>query len=40
MLTIALYIGLFYVVDYFIAQIENTGYDWLDGVLEKRKAAQ
>lgn len=34
LLTAALYIGLFFVADYFIAQIGDTWFDWLDDLLK------
>lgn len=34
LLTAALYIGLFFVADYFIAQIGDTWFDWLDNLLK------
>ena len=33
-LTILLYVGLYFVVDYFIGQIENSWFDWLDSLLQ------
>jgi uncharacterized protein involved in cysteine biosynthesis len=34
LLTVVLYVCLFFVVDYFIAQIQGSGFEWLDGVLQ------
>lgn len=34
LLTAVLYIGLFFIVDYFIAQIETTWFEWLDDLIK------